>query len=172
MNLHGARSPKPEALHRNMGVFTDACIFTKCHQIHLQPTPLTPAGHVLTHSGTRTTPSPQVHRHPMLAWRAVEGAHAAQHAHFGRKGAQPRLLVMGVRLLHINSSHSPGPRCGRICRARREVGAVTRALHRCWARRRARRVSAERAPRRGGGEVGEADEADDAGEAGEAGENG
>ena len=36
----------------------------------------------------------------MLARRAVEGAHAAQHAHFGRAEAQPRLLVMGVRVLH------------------------------------------------------------------------
>ena len=57
------------------------------------------------------------------------------------------------------SSHSPGPRCGRICRARREVGAATSALHRCWARRRARRSSAVRAPpRRRGGEAAEGEE--------------
>ena len=42
----------------------------------------------------------QVHRRPMLARRAVEGAHAAQHARLGREGVHPRLLVLRVRVRH------------------------------------------------------------------------
>ena len=42
----------------------------------------------------------QVHQRPMLARRAVECAHAAQHPRLGREGAQPRFTVLPVRVRH------------------------------------------------------------------------
>ena len=62
-----------------------------------------------------------------------------------------------------NSPHSSAPRCGRICRARRDPGALMSALQRCAPRRRARRTSVGeaagggvRGARRAGGGVNEA----------------
>ena len=68
-------------------------------------------------------PRVQVHRLPVRARRrgCPRSTAAQQHARHRRKSAQPT--------------------AGCICRARREVGAATRALRRCWARRHARRTS-------------------------------
>ena len=91
-------------------------------------------------------PCPQIDQRPVRARRAVEGAHAAQHARRGRERAQPARLVVPVRVRHELAPHSAAPRCGRICRARREPGALTSALQRCAARRRARRASVGEVP--------------------------
>ena len=72
---------------------------------------------------------------------AVEGAHAAQHARRGRERAQPARLVVLVRVRHELAPQRRAQRCGRICRARRELGALTSAFQRCAPRRRARRAS-------------------------------
>ena len=44
--------------------------------------------------------SPQIDRRRVRARRAVEGAHAAQHARCGRERAQPARLVVSIRMLH------------------------------------------------------------------------
>ncbi len=51
---------------------------------------------------TRPSPSPvpQIDQGPVRARRAVEGAHAAQHARRGRERAQPARLVVPVRVRH------------------------------------------------------------------------
>ena len=86
-------------------------------------------------SPSRPSPRPQIYQHRVRARRAVEGAHAAQHARCGHKRAQPARLVVCQFTCSTNSSHSPAPRCGRICRARR--GSQGRSQARSSAARRA-----------------------------------
>ena len=93
-----------------------------------------------------TKPRSQIDQRRARARRAVDSAHAAQHARRGRECAQPERALQCRFACVTNSPHSPAPRCGRICRARRDAGAFTSALQRCAPRRRARRASVGKSP--------------------------
>ena len=70
---------------------------------------------------SRPSPRLEIDQRHVSTRRAVEGAHAAQHALFRRKrAASPPCSARQTR---------PAPRRGRICRLRREPGALTSALH-------------------------------------------
>ena len=55
-------------------------------------------------------PRPQIDQRPVRARRAVEGAHAAQHARRGRERAQPARLVVPARVRHELALQPRAPR--------------------------------------------------------------
>ena len=89
---------------------------------------------------SRTSSRPQIYQRCVHARRAVEGAHAAQHAQCGHKRAQPAIVVP----IHMLHKLVPQPRAQvrpHLLGEAGEPGALTSALQRCAARRRARRES-------------------------------
>ena len=120
----------------------------------LRPTPLPPPSQPQSRPSDR--PAPRA-RTPRRRGRPRSAARPTR----ARTRAASAPCSAGSRAPRTRAPTAPAPRCGRICRARREPGALTSALQRCAARRRARRASvgavcAGRGARGGGARVGQA----------------